>query len=199
MTTLPQTPAIHEPDPAVRSHSLILGSRLMLGANLTAQLSFLFAYLYLRANNNNGMWHPDGVGPPPIGLAVTVLALQVAAFAIVWAASSALSRQPSASGFVRMLEVGLTLGVACLAFRLFQITHLGWTADQGTYVDVSILWSFFLAAQVFIGVLWLIKLLSGQVRRTVLVNVADLRSAAEYWAFVTVVSFMVFLLVQYVT
>ena len=98
-----------------------------------------------------------------------------------------------------MLEIGLILGVACLAFRLFQITHLGWTADQGTYVDVSILWFFFLAAQVFIGVLWLIKLLSGQMRRTVLVNVADLRSAAEYWAFVTVVSFLVFLLVQYVT
>jgi heme/copper-type cytochrome/quinol oxidase subunit 3 len=199
MTTLPQTPAVHEPDPAVRSRSLILGSRLMLGANLTAQLSFLFAYLYLRANNNNGMWHPDGVGPPPIGLALTVLGLQVVAFAVVWAASASLSRDPSASGFVRMLEVGLVLGVACLAFRLFQITHLGWTADQGTYVDISILWLFFLAAQVFIGILWLIKLLSGQMRRTVLVNVADLRSAAEYWAFVTVVSIGVFLLVQYVT
>ena len=198
MTALPQ-PAMHEPDPAVRSHSLILGSRLMLGANLTAQLSFLFAYLYLRANNNNGMWHPDGVGPPPIGLGVAVLLLQVATFAIVWAASSALSRRPGPSGLVRMLQLGLVLGLACLGFRLFQITHLGWTPDKGTYVDVSILWFFFLAAQVFIGVLWLIKLLSGQMRHTVLVTVADLRSAAEYWAFVTVVSIMVFLLVQYVT
>ncbi len=199
MTALPQMPAIHEPDPVVRSRSLILGSRLMLGANLTAQLSFLFAYLYLRANNNNSMWHPDGVSPPPIGLAVTVLVLQVAAFAIVWGASSALSRQPAASGFVRMLELGLIVGVACLAFRLFQITHLGWIPAQGTYVDVSILWFFFLAAEVFIGVLWLIKMLSGQMRRTVPVTVADLRSAAEYWAFVTVVSLGVFLLVQYVT
>ena len=199
MTALPQTPSIHEPDPVVRSHSLLLGSRLMLGANLTAQLSFLFAYLYLRANNNNGMWHPDGVGPPPIGLAVAVLGLQIATFAIVWAASSALSRKPGASGFVRMVQLGLILGVACLAFRLFQITHVGWTPDKGTYVDVSILWFFFMAAQAFIGVLWLIKLLSGQMRRTVLVTVADLRSAAEYWAFVTVVSIVVFLLVQYVT
>src|ERR1700738_2997570 len=123
MTTLQQNPAGTEPDPAVRSRSLILGSRLMLGANLTAQLSFLFAYLYLRANNNNGMWHPDGVGPPPLGLALTVLLLHVAAFVVVWAASASLTRRPGASGFVRMLEVGLILGVACLAFRLFQITH----------------------------------------------------------------------------
>ena len=50
-----------------------LTSRLVLAANTTLQLTFLFAYLYLRANNFNGMWHPSGVSAPPEVLALVAL------------------------------------------------------------------------------------------------------------------------------
>ena len=44
-----------------------------MAANTTLQFSLLFAFLYLRANNFGGMWHPSGVGTPPQGLALIAL------------------------------------------------------------------------------------------------------------------------------
>lgn len=199
MTTLPQTPAVHELDPAVRSRSLIVASRLMLGANVSVQFSFLFAFLYLRAQDYNGMWHPAGVGPPPIGLALTVLILQAAAGAVVWTASVAMRRSATLSRLPNVLALSAVIAVACLAFRVYQITHMNWTPDEGTYVDVSLLWFGVMAAEVLFGALWLIRLFAGQARRTIPVAAADLRSAAEFWAFLTVVWVGVFALVQFVT
>ena len=55
--------------------TLIFTSRLFMAANTTLQLSLLFAFLYLRANNFGGMWHPSGIGTPPQVLALISLAL----------------------------------------------------------------------------------------------------------------------------
>src|SRR5580704_7695712 len=72
--------------------TLGLASRLVLGANTTLQLTFLFAYLYLRANNFGGMWHPSGVSAPPEVLALVSLLVPVVALVALWAVSRAIAR-----------------------------------------------------------------------------------------------------------
>ena len=64
--------------PEARSLNLRLGARLFVAADAFVFLAFLFAYLYLRSQNNNSMWRPDGIAElttPP--MAVTLL-LQLA-------------------------------------------------------------------------------------------------------------------------
>src|ERR1700694_4857085 len=75
------------------SETLALSSRLMLAANTTLQLTFLFAYLYLRANSFGGMWHPSGVNSPPELLALVALLVPVVALLAIWAASRAIPRE----------------------------------------------------------------------------------------------------------
>ena len=72
-------------------HTLLFSSRLVMAANTTLQLSLLFAFLYLKANNFGGMWHPSGVGTPPQVLALISLAFPLVtllALSAVWSAVS---------------------------------------------------------------------------------------------------------------
>ena len=198
MSTLQPSAPVGTSQAEVRTNALRVGSRLMLGANVSVQLSFLFAYLYLRASNNNGMWRPMGVDAPPIALAVVSLLLTLAAFAAAWLCASALVRRPERAA-TGLLGGAVLVSLVCLVVRLIQLTHLGWTPAQGAYVDVSILWFFVIAAEVFVGYLWLLKLAAGQWRGTVPATAMSVRAAAEYWAFLAALAIGVFLLVQFVT
>src|SRR5580700_9784620 len=72
--------------------TLVFTSRLVLAANTTLQLSLLFAFLYLRANNFGGMWHPSGIGTPPQALALISLAFPVIALVALWAVWNGVSK-----------------------------------------------------------------------------------------------------------
>jgi len=78
--------------------TLALNSRMMLAANTTLQLTFLFAFLYLRANNFGGMWHPSGVSAPPEVLALVALLVPV-----VTLLASMLTSTDEFSGFSAMV------------------------------------------------------------------------------------------------
>ena len=49
-----------EPPP---DRALFIGARLFVAADAFFFLGFLFAYLYLRALNSNGLWHPPHIHP----------------------------------------------------------------------------------------------------------------------------------------
>src|SRR6478735_3113186 len=49
-----------EPPP---DRALFIGARLFVAADAFFFLGFLFAYLYLRALNSNGLWHPPHTNP----------------------------------------------------------------------------------------------------------------------------------------
>jgi heme/copper-type cytochrome/quinol oxidase subunit 3 len=56
------------------------GARLFVAADAFLFLGFLFAYLYLRTLNNNGMWNPRGENPSGVmGVAVLVAVVVTAA------------------------------------------------------------------------------------------------------------------------
>jgi heme/copper-type cytochrome/quinol oxidase subunit 3 len=104
--------------------------RLFVAADAFLFLGFLFAYLYLRALNNNGMWNPKGENPSG-AMGVTVLvAVAVAAVLLtvagrrMAAAGPAAYRPPAAAALV----VGLvaTLLAGSQVFRPgFSLSHAG--------------------------------------------------------------------------
>src|SRR6478752_6355275 len=98
--------------------------RLFVAADAFLFLAFVFAYLYLRALDNNGMWNPHGQNPSgAMGLVVLVLVIAAAALAQVGA-----GRLASSGPAVAALVVGLvaTVLTASQVFRPgFSPSHAG--------------------------------------------------------------------------
>ncbi len=179
-------------------HTLIFSSRLVMAANTTLQLSLLFAFLYLRANNNGGMWHPSGVGTPPQLLALIALAFPVVGVVALLAVSNAVSSVRESSAVTGLLWLAFLATVLTGAVRILLMYQFNWTLNSaGTYADVSTLWYAVLLAE-FIGVAaWLLSLVMGHVRGTDRLGSAHARAILEQWTYITGVSIAVYLLIQY--
>jgi hypothetical protein len=175
-----------------------LTSRLVLAANTTLQLTFLFAYLYLRANNFGGMWHPSGVSAPPEVLALVALLVPVVALVAIWAASLGL-----ASGTARsingLLWLALAFVVLTAAVRIFLMYQFGWDVTNGTYIDISTVWYGVILSEFIIVGLWTISLVMGHVRGTTPITSVQARAVVEQWSYITVAAFAVYALVEFVT
>lgn len=195
---VPTSVRIAGEEEGARARSLLVGSRLMLAANTTLQLTFLFAYLYLRANNFGGMWRPGGVGTPAPAISAMVLAVPVVT-ALLLSAAVGVAGRGQRTQFTRIFGFAILLGLATVAVRVYQLYHTGWSLNQGTYVDVSVIWLAVIVAEYVIGALWIIAMYNGHVRRTVPASPAHVRTLFEYWLYVTVVAFAVFALIQFVT
>jgi heme/copper-type cytochrome/quinol oxidase subunit 3 len=129
------------------------GGRLFIAADAFLFLGFLFAYLYLKALNNNGMWNPKGENPSgPMGVAVLVLVVATAVLLTLAgrrlaAAGPAAYRAPAAAAVV----VGLvaTLLSASQVFRPgFEPSH------AGAFGSVFIGFMSFYALHLLGGVYW---------------------------------------------
>src|SRR5450631_1762137 len=169
--------------------TILFTSRLIMAANTTLQLSFLFAFLYLRANNFGGMWHPSGVGTPPQVLALLSLAFPVIALIVLWAVSSAVSRVRDSGVAAGLLWLAVLAAVLTGAVRILLMYQFNWTLNAaGTYADLATLWYAVLLAE-FIGVgLWLLSLVMGQVRGTEPLSSSHARAILEQWTYITGVS-----------
>jgi hypothetical protein len=175
-----------------------LASRLVLAANTTLQLTFLFAFLYLRANNFGGMWHPSGVSAPPEVLALIALLIPVVALIAFWAASTALARGTvgSVNG---LLWLALAFIVLTAAVRIFLMYQFGWDVQNGTYIDISTVWYGVVLAEFIIAGLWTMSLVIGHIRGNTLITAVQARAVLEQWSYITVVAFAVYALVEFVT
>jgi hypothetical protein len=171
-----------------------------MAANTTLQLSLLFAFLYLRANNNGGMWHPSGVGTPPQLLALIALAFPVIGILVLAAVSSTVSKERGSSAIPGLLGLALLVAILTGAVRILLMYQFNWTLNSaGTYADISTLWYAVLLAE-FIGVTaWLLSLVMGHVRGTDPLSPTHARAVLEQWTYITGASIAVYLLVQYVT
>jgi hypothetical protein len=178
--------------------TLVFTSRLVMAANTTLQLSLLFAFLYLRANNFGGMWHPSGIGTPPQVLALISLAFPLITLFALWAVWSAVSnaRESSVSG---LLWLALFAAVLTGAVRILLMYQFNWELDSaGSYAAISTLWYAVLLGEFILVGLWLLSLVMGHVRRTDPLSPAHARAILEQWAYITGVSIVVYLLIQYV-
>ena len=180
-----------------RVRSLIVGSRMMLAANTTLQLTFLFAYLYLRANNFGGMWRP-GVGTPAPGITLMILLVPVVTTLVLGAAVGVAGRGDRRA-LTRILGPALLLGAATIAVRMYQLYHTGYDLAAGTYVDIAVIWLAVILAEFVLGALWMVSIYNSHVRQTVVASHSHVRALFEYWLYVTVVAVVVSGLIQFVT
>ncbi len=176
-----------------------VSSRLVMGANTTLQLTFLFAFLYLRANNFGGMWHPSGVNAPPEVLALVALLVPVVALLAIWAASRALASGAAASSVNGLLWLALAFVVLTGAVRIFLMYQFGWDVQNGTYIDISTVWYGVVLSEFIIAGLWTLSLVMGHVRGTTPITAVQARAVMEQWSYITVVAFAVYALVEFVT
>jgi hypothetical protein len=176
-----------------------LTSRLVLAANTTLQLTFLFAYLYLRANNFGGMWHPSGVSAPPEVLALVALLVPVVALVAIWAISMAVARGTATRSINGLLWLALAFVVLTAAVRIFLMYQFGWDIRNGTYIDISTVWYGVILSEFIIVGLWTISLVMGHVRGTTPITSIQARAVVEQWSYVTVAAFAVYALVEFVT
>ncbi len=186
-------------DIAGGERTLLFGSRLLMGANTTLQLTFLFTYLYLRTNNFGGMWHPSGVSAPPEVLALVGLLVPVVALLAMWAASMGLSRSSAVGSVKGLLWLAVAAVVLTGAVRIFLMYQFGWDLTNGTYIDISTVWYGVVLAEFIILGLWLLSLVMGHIRGTSPITTIQARAIMEQWSYVTVLAFAVYALVEFVT
>jgi hypothetical protein len=178
--------------------TLVFSSRLVLAANTTLQLSLLFAFLYLRANNFGGSFHPNGVGTPPQVLALISLAFPAIGVLALWTVWNTVGKSRESSALRGMLWLAVLAAVLTGAVRILLMYQFNWTLNSaGTYADLATLWYAILLAE-FIGVgLWLLSLVMGHVRGTDRLSLPHARAILEQWTYITGVSIAAYLLIQY--
>ncbi|HEY3766931.1 MAG TPA: hypothetical protein VGL44_17335 [Gaiellales bacterium] len=128
--------------------------RLFVAADAFLFLGFLFAYLYLRALNNNGMWNPHGQNPSgTMGAVVLVLVVATAAVLHVSAGRMA-SAGPAA--FRGLATVALLLGVAATVLAGSQVFRPGFSpSHSGGFGSVFIGFIAFYFIHLIGGIYWL--------------------------------------------
>ncbi len=183
---------------ADRDHTLLVSSRLVMGANTTLQLTLLFTYLYLRANNFGGMWHPNGVSAPPEVLALVALVVPVVGVLALWAVANVMSKGTTGA-ISGLLGLAVVAAVITGAVRILLMYQFGWDVQNGTYIDISTVWYAVLLAEFIAVGLWLLSLVMGHIRGTAPLTAARARAVLEQWTYITGVAIAVYLLVEFVT
>jgi hypothetical protein len=179
--------------------TLVFTSRLAMASNTTLQLSLLFAYLYLRANNFGGMWRPSGVDAPPQVLALLALLFPVITLVALWAVWSAVSKARESSAINGLLWLAILAAVLTGTIRIVLMYQFNWELDSaGSYAAITTLWYAVLLGEFILVGLWMLSLVMGHVRGTERLSVAHARAVLDQWAYITGVAIAVYLLVQFV-
>ncbi len=128
--------------------------RLFIAADAFLFLGFLFAYLYLRTLNNNGMWNPHGQNPSGT-MGVVVLVLVVATAAVLHVASGRMASAGPAA-FRSLATVALLVGVAATVLAGSQVFRPGFSpSSAGGFGSVFIGFIAFYFVHLIGGVYWL--------------------------------------------
>jgi heme/copper-type cytochrome/quinol oxidase subunit 3 len=148
--------------PELLGRNLRSGGHLLASATAFFFLCFVFAYFYLRALNNAGMWKPKGVDAS-VAWGTVVVALYVASALLVRAGLAdqlaARRREWRQKG-----GLALALGVAGLVVQAVGWTQQGFGPADGGYASVFFGWSAFLFLFVFGTMFWLETVLATAIR-----------------------------------
>jgi heme/copper-type cytochrome/quinol oxidase subunit 3 len=156
-----------------------IGSILAAAATAFFFISFLFAFLYLRALNSNGLW---GGGKPhhhvhaSLGLGIAILVCVLASVVLVRGAAQAPALWRPA-GFAALLLV-----LAAIALQCVQWATLGFGPGDGGYASVYLGWTGFFTIVVLGAAYWLETTLAAALRtRAAASSVAG--ELADFWIF----------------
>ena len=144
---------VEQEPPEVLGRNLVSASYLLAGATAFFFVAFLFAYFYLRALDNGGMWKPTGVDAS-IGWGTAVVACYVASALLVRLGLTdhrALRRdQWRVKGLAALL-----VGVVGLVLQVIAWTHQGFGPSDGGFASVYFGWTAYLFLFGFGTLLWL--------------------------------------------
>ena len=138
--------------PELERRIVHLGSILLAAGTAFFFIAFLFAFLYLRALNSNGLW--GGIKPhhhvqASLGLGIAILVCVLAGVAAARAALLLPAFWLPAAG------AALALGLAAVALQCWQWAHLGFGPGDGGYPSVYLGWTGFFTIFTFGAMLWL--------------------------------------------
>jgi heme/copper-type cytochrome/quinol oxidase subunit 3 len=153
---------VEEEPPELLGRNLIAASYLLAGATAFFFISFLFAYFYLRALNNNAMWKPTGVDAS-VGWGTAVIACYVVSAVLVRLGltdhRALRRRQWRIKGLIALL-----VGIAGLVVQVLAWTHQDFGPADGGFASVYFGWTAFLFLFVLITLLWLEMTLATSLR-----------------------------------
>jgi heme/copper-type cytochrome/quinol oxidase subunit 3 len=131
----------------------LVRSRLWIAAEAFFFLAFVFAYVYLRVLNVNGMWRPPHTKPPlamgTVGFALIVVSALLSAVALRRMRAGAV---PAWRG---MSLVGLLLGLTAVSMSGWELSHLSFSASDSGYGSVFVGWTALYALNVLGAMYWL--------------------------------------------
>ena len=149
--------------PDLLGRNLAVAGQLLASATAFFFLAFLFAYVYLRALNSDGQWHPKNVHPP-VGSG-TIVAVLLVFSAVAVQLASADQRVGRLAARAPKLAAGLVLGLAALVVQIVEWTTVGFGPADGGYASVFVGWTGFYFAFALLTLYWLETHLASVLRR----------------------------------
>lgn len=144
---------VQEEPPELLGRNLISAGYLMAGATAFFFIAFVFAYFYLRALDNNGMWKPKGIDAS-VGWGTAIVACYVLSALLVRLGLNdhrALRRDRwRVKGLAALL-----VGLVALVLQAIGWTHQSFGPADGGYASVYFGWTAFLFLFVLGTLVWL--------------------------------------------
>jgi heme/copper-type cytochrome/quinol oxidase subunit 3 len=159
------------------------GGRLFVAADAFLFLGFVFAYLYLRTLNNNGMWNPKGENPSgAMGVAVLV-AVVVTAVLLTVAGRRMAAAGPAA--YRALAAAAVVTGLVATVLAGSQVFRPGFSPSHaGAFGSVFVGFTAFYFLHLLGGVYW-VEVQVAQAPSEALRG--DAPPALLYWWFLAVV------------
>jgi len=189
MTTVPVP--IEAPEIEVRV--LKVGSYLLAAAVAFFFVAFLFAFLYLRALDNNGLWGGGKRGHhvhPALTAGIVILVCVLASVALAQLGKRAEPWRLTAGW------AALGVGLVAIGVQCWQYTALGFGPGDGGYASVYVGWTGFFTIFALAALLWLEAILASAIRSGVggLKLAADVASFTLVWTMLGLVEIVAFIL-----
>lgn len=204
MTSAAPTVPIPAEEPELEARIVTIGAYLISAAMAFFFVAFLFAFLYLRALNTNGLW---GGGKPhhhvhaALTVGIVVLVSVLASVVLLRLALGELRAQ--ARPVWRLVSlVALLLGLVAVGVQAWQYTDLGFGPGDGGYASVYLGWTGFFSIFALGVMLWLEAVLASTRRAEEVPRVelqGDVTSVALVWTVLGLVEIASFILLYVVT
>ena len=144
---------VEQEPPELLGRNLISAGYLLAGATAFFFIAFVFAYFYLRALNNGGMWKPKGVDAS-VGWGTAVVACYVVSALLVRLGVADHRAMRRDRWRVKGL-LALLVGVVGLVLQVIAWTHQGFGPSDGGFASVYFGWTAFLFLFVLGTLIWL--------------------------------------------
>jgi heme/copper-type cytochrome/quinol oxidase subunit 3 len=179
--------------PELQRRIVHLGSILITAATAFFFISFLFAFVYLRALNTNGLWSggkPHHHVHASLGLGIAILVCVLVGVAAVRVAQFVPARRPAAA------TAALPLGLAAIALQCWQWANLAFGPGDGGYASVYLGWTGFFTIFVLGAMFWLETIVVTARRNRIdpLEVAAELDSFSVFWTVLGLVEIAAFVL-----